>query len=79
MCLLTTSLQTHHVDSTWIPRGVFLGMHEACYKSVTFNGSFKEENIFRKRFRISKKLIETFGKGKIMKQIKYKASKNLAF
>ena len=54
-------------------------IHKAYYKSETFYGSFIEGNVFRKRFRISKKLVETFGKDAITKQLKYKASKNLAF
>ena len=53
-------------------------MHKACYESATFYGSFKQEgNIFRKLFRISKKLIEMFRKSKITKHLKYEASKNL--
>ena len=54
-------------------------MHKACYENATFYGSFKERNIFKKRFRISKKLLKTFEKGKIMKESKYKASKNLEY
>ena len=53
-------------------------MHKACYESATFYRRFKEGSIFRKRFRISEKLVETFEKGKITKQLKYKTSKNLA-
>ena len=29
------SLRTHHVDSTWNPRGVFVGLAPNCFKNHT--------------------------------------------
>ena len=48
-------------------------------KAQPFMTVLKRKTFSEKDLRFLKKLVETFGKGKITKELKYEASKNLPF